>query len=156
MARLDAIDRMILATIQKNGRMTNIELSERVGISAPPCLRRLRCLEDARIISGYRAEIDRTMLGYRILAVCLVSISPQSIKSEKQFINIVESSENVRSCFSTVGGEYFVLTVVAKDLNEYNMILTDKIQACTVVASTKSFILANEHKNEIGIPIDCS
>ncbi|MDR2459039.1 MAG: Lrp/AsnC family transcriptional regulator [Holosporales bacterium] len=156
MARLDTIDRMILATIQKNGRMTNIELSERVGISAPPCLRRLKCLEEANIIAGYRAEINREMLGYKILAICLVSITSQSLKWVKHFVGIVENSKNIRSCFSTVGGECFILTIVAKDLDEYNRVIKDEIQACSIVASVKSFILANEYKNEVGIPIDCS
>jgi DNA-binding Lrp family transcriptional regulator len=156
MARLDTVDRMILATIQKNGRMTNIELSERVGISAPPCLRRLKRLEDANIIAGYRAEINREMLGYRIFAACIVSISSQSLKCVRHFVSIVENSKNVRSCFSTVGGQYFILMIVAKDFDEYNMVVRDEIQACPIVTSTKSFIFANEHKNEIGIPIDCS
>ncbi|MDR1609460.1 MAG: Lrp/AsnC family transcriptional regulator [Holosporales bacterium] len=156
MARLDVIDRMILATIQENGRMTNIGLSEKIGISAPPCLRRLKCLEDSNIIIGYRAEINREMLGYKIFAVCLVSIALQTIEGMQSFISMVDNSESIRSCFSTAGGEYFVLTIVAKDWEDYNNVLRDEIQMCPVVASVKSFVLANKHKDEVGIPIDCS
>ncbi|MDR1332917.1 MAG: Lrp/AsnC family transcriptional regulator [Holosporales bacterium] len=156
MAKLDVIDKMILATVQKSGRMTNVELSATVGISAPPCLRRLKLLETAGIITGYHAEINRDVLGYTIFAICIVSISQQSYKNVKHFIKIISGMQNVRSCLSTVGGEFFALTIVAKDLNEYNKVLTTDLQGSNIVASIKSFILVNEHKKEVGIPIDCT
>lgn len=77
-ARLDAIDRQILKELQDDGRITNVELARRVGISAPPCLRRVRALEQAGYIKGYRALLDEKLLGYEVTVFAMVHLSSQA------------------------------------------------------------------------------
>ena len=77
-ARLDAIDRHILKELQDDGRITNVELARRVGISAPPCLRRVRALEEAGYIKGYRALLDEKLLGYEVTIFAMVHLSSQA------------------------------------------------------------------------------
>src|SRR3970040_323081 len=84
-ARLDAIDRKILKELQDDGRMTNVELARRVGISAPPCLRRVRALEEAGYIKGYRALLDEKLLGYEVTVFCMVPLTSQAEADLKAF-----------------------------------------------------------------------
>ncbi|MDR0942331.1 MAG: Lrp/AsnC family transcriptional regulator [Holosporales bacterium] len=153
MVELDRIDNMILEKLQRNGRMTNVELAETVGISPPPCLRRLKFLEQKGIISGYHAELNRAVLGYKIKALCIVSISSQFTGKVESFVKSLEKSENIRECESTAGNEFFILTIIARNLEEYEEILRDYIQSSKVVSNVKSYILTNNHKCEYGLPI---
>lgn len=84
-ADLDEIDWKILKQLQENGRITNVELAERVGISAPPCLRRVRKLEEGGIIQGYRAILNGSILGQDIVAFCMIRLHRQSDADLKSF-----------------------------------------------------------------------
>ena len=88
-ARLDAIDRQILKELQDGGRITNVELARRVGISAPPCLRRVRALEQAGYITGYRALLDEKLLGYEVTVFAMVHLSSQAeadLRASEDFV----------------------------------------------------------------------
>src|SRR6267154_2065029 len=89
--RLDAIDRNILRELQDNGRITNVELARRVGISAPPCLRRVRALEEAGYIKGYRALLDEKLLGYEVTVFAMVHLTSQADADLKAFEDFVRA-----------------------------------------------------------------
>src|SRR5215468_1427528 len=95
-ARLDAIDRKILKQLQDDGRITNVELARRVGISAPPCLRRARALEQAGFIKGYRALLDEKRLGYEVTVFAMVHLSSQADSDLKAFEDFVRGEPLVR------------------------------------------------------------
>src|SRR5947209_18608923 len=114
--RLDAIDWKILDELQRNGRITNVKLARRVGISAPPCLRRMRALEAAGFIKGYRALLDEKLLGYEITAFAMVHLTSQADADLKQFEEFVRREPLVRECWMLSGEIDFILQCVAPDL----------------------------------------
>ncbi|MCW8861514.1 MAG: Lrp/AsnC family transcriptional regulator, partial [Rhodospirillales bacterium] len=89
--KLDKIDRRILVDLQDDGRMTNVDLAQRAGISAPPCLRRVRALEEAGFIRGYHAELDGAALGYNVTVFAHVGLSSQAERDLKAFEDLAES-----------------------------------------------------------------
>ena len=96
--KLDKVDRQILLDLQKNGRLSNVELAKNAGISAPPCLRRVRALEDAGIIRGYHAEIDPETVGYTVIVFAFVGLTSQAEPDLKKFEEMVASWDEVRGC----------------------------------------------------------
>ena len=118
-ARLDAIDRKILKELQEDGRITNVELASRVGISAPPCLRRVRALEEAGYIKGYRALLDEKKLGYEVTVFAMVHLSSQAEADLIAFENFVRAQPLVRECWMLSGEIDFVLKCVAPDLKTF-------------------------------------
>jgi DNA-binding Lrp family transcriptional regulator len=151
--KLDKIDRTILQNLQKNGRITNVDLAKAVGISAPPCLRRLKFMERGGVIVGYHAELDYAILGYNIRVICIVSLLSQSSREVAVFVDLLSKAENIKFCFSTPGNESFVLLVIAKDLSEYEKILKENIQNAGCVASIKTYILSNKHFEKYDLPL---
>jgi len=151
--KLDSIDRTLLSTLQKYGRITNVDLAERVGISAPPCLRRLKLMEKSGVIKGYHAEINPKVLDFNFQAICIVTLASQASKDVNTFLTNIEKCKNIRTCSSTIGNENFVLFIVAKDINEYESILKREIQSGGLVSSVKTYVTVNKHKNEPGLPI---
>src|SRR5262249_37348806 len=95
-ARLDAIDRQILKELQEDGRTRNVEVARGVGISAPPCLRRVRALEEAGYIKGYRALLDEKLLGYEVTVFAMVHLSSQADADLKTFEDFVRAQPLVR------------------------------------------------------------
>ena len=98
-AHLDTIDWKILKELQDDGRITNVELARRVGISAPPCLRRVRALEEAGYIKGYRALLDEKLLGYEVTVFAMVHLSSQAEADLKAFEDFVRNKPLVRECW---------------------------------------------------------
>ena len=153
---LDSVDMVILNSLQKHGRMSNVRLAERAGISAPPCLRRFKIMEHQGVLQGYHAVINPELLGFTIKAFCVVSLVSQSTETVSSFLKIVERECCIRTCFSTSGNEVFILTVVAKDLRSYEKILHVTLQSSGLVSGITSYILLNRHKDEFGIPLEAS
>ena len=152
--KLDAIDRQILAALQADGRMTNVDLASRVKITAPPCLRRVRALEQAGYIRGYHAELDAKALGYGVTAFAFVGLSSQAEADLKAFEDEVRAWPQVRSCFMLSGEVDFVLRCVARDLGELQAFITEKLTAAKNVASVKTAPAIRQSKDEPGIPLD--
>ena len=115
-SRLDAIDWKILKELQDDGRMTNVELARRVGISAPPCLRRVRALEEAGFIKGYRALLDEKRLGYEITLFAMVHLASQAEADLAAFEAYVRAEPLVRECWMLSGEIDFILKCVAPNL----------------------------------------
>jgi DNA-binding Lrp family transcriptional regulator len=152
--KLDRIDRRILRDLQADGRMTNVELAQRVGISAPPCLRRVRALEKAGLIRGYHANINPEALGFGVTVFAQVGLSSQSDTDLRAFEEMVSHWAEVRECALLTGDVDYLLKVVAQDWEDYQRFLTTKLTAAKNVAHVRSALVMRTTKDMPGVPID--
>ncbi len=152
--RLDAIDIRILAELQANGRITNVELSRRAKITAPPCLRRMRALEKAGYIEGYHAVLNGQALGFSVTGFVFVGLSSQHDADLRQFEARVRSWPTVRECHMLSGEVDFLLKCVATDLSAFQTFITETLTAEKNVASVKSSLVIHATKNEPGVPLN--
>ena len=153
-AKLDKIDRKILRDLQQNGRMPNVELARRAGISAPPCLRRLRALEDAGHIKGYHADVSPEALGFGVTVFAHVGLSSQAEIDLVAFEKLVADWPLVRECHMLAGETDFLLKIVAEDWDNYQRFLTEKLTAAPNVSHVKSMLAIRSSKHEFGVPVD--
>jgi len=151
--KLDDIDRRILRDLQNDGRMTNVELARRVGISAPPCLRRVRALEEAGFIRGYHADLDPMALGYNITVFAQVGLSSQAEHDLAAFEGLVRSWPEVRECHMLAGETDFLLKIVAEDWEAYQRFITSKLTPAPNVNHVKSALTIRPSKIEPGVPV---
>ena len=149
----DHIDRQILTLLQQDGRMTNVELAERVGLTAPPCLRRVRALEDAGAILGYHADLDPASLGYPITVFAMVSLRSQAEHDLQAFEEHVAAIPEIRECHMLNGEIDFILKIVASDLKGFQDILTTHLTAAPNVVSVKTSLTIRTAKSLPGIPV---
>ena len=154
MATLDSIDRRLLAELQNEGRVTNVDLARRVGLTAPPCLRRVRALEEAGVIRGYHADLDASSLGFTITVFAMVSIKSQAEEDLRAFENHIKGLAEVRECHMLNGEIDFILKIVSKDLQSFQEFLTSKLTPAPNVASVKTSLTIRTAKNEPGVPLD--
>ncbi|MCA8908828.1 MAG: Lrp/AsnC family transcriptional regulator [Rhodospirillaceae bacterium] len=152
--RLDKIDRRILRDLQHDGRMTNVELARRAGISAPPCLRRVRALEEAGYIRGYHADVAPEALGFGVTVFAQVGLNSQAEADLKRFEELVLSWPLVRECNMLAGETDFLLKVVAEDWDAYQRFLTTQLTAAPSVSHVKSSLSIRTSKSLPGVPID--
>ncbi len=150
----DEIDRQILSELQNDGRMTNVDLASRVGLTAPPCLRRVRGLEEAGIIEGYHAAISSARMGYTITVFAMVSLKTQAESDLQAFEAHVASLAPVRECHMLNGEIDFLLKIVAHDLQEFQSFLTSSLTTAPNVASVKTSLTIRTSKHVPGVPID--
>ncbi|MEM7671489.1 MAG: Lrp/AsnC family transcriptional regulator [Pseudomonadota bacterium] len=152
--KLDPIDCKILAELQGDGRMTNVELSRRVGISAPPCLRRVRSLEETGLIEGYHAKVNARALGYEVMVFARVSLKSQAGSDLNAFEDLARDWPLVRECFMLNGEIDFLLKCVAPNLLTFQSFLTDDLTAAPNVASVKTSLVIRWAKDEPGVPFE--
>jgi DNA-binding Lrp family transcriptional regulator len=152
--KLDRIDRRILHDLQAEGRMTNVELARRAGISAPPCLRRVRALEKAGLIKGYHAEVNAEALGYAVTVFAQVGLLSQAEPDLKAFEALMASYPEVRECHMLAGEADFLLRIVATDWDAYQRFLTTKLTPAPNVSHVKSALAIRTSKSEAGVPIE--
>ncbi|MGC1487319.1 MAG: Lrp/AsnC family transcriptional regulator [Albidovulum sp.] len=152
--KLDEIDRMILSELQADGRMTNVELASRVGISAPPCLRRVRTLEEAGYIRGYHADVNPRELGFEVHVFAMVGLNSQAEVDLSAFENRCREWSLVRECHMLNGEIDFILKCVAPDLSSFQTFLTEHLTAAPNVASVKTSLVIRCAKDEPGVPFD--
>ena len=152
--KLDEIDRKILAELQADGRMTNVELARRVGISAPPCLRRVRVLEEAGFIRGYHAELDPRSLGFEVQVFAMVRLQNQSERDLAAFEDRARDWPLVRECHMLNGEIDFILKCVAPDLSSFQNFLTEALLKAENVANVKTSLVIRCAKDEPGLPFD--
>ena len=152
--RLDPIDRKILAELQADGRMTNVELARRVGISAPPCLRRVRTLEEAGYIRAYHADVDPRELGFEVQVFANVGLQSQAEADLSAFEKCCAEWPLVRECHMLNGEVDFILKCVAPDLSTFQRFLTEELTAAKNVASVKTALVIRGAKDEPGVPFE--
>ena len=154
MATLDRIDRRLLAELQDEGRVTNVDLARRVGLTAPPCLRRVRALEEAGVIRGYHADLDASKLGFAITVFAMVSLKSQAEEDLRAFEDHIKGLAEVRECHMLNGEIDFILKIVSKDLQTFQEFLTSKLTPAPNVASVKTSLTIRTAKNEPGVPLE--
>lgn len=153
-SKLDPIDRQILAELQADGRMTNVELAKRVGISAPPCLRRVRTLEEAGYVRGYHADIDARELGFEVQVFAMVRLQSQAEADLATFEARCRAWPLVRECHMLNGEIDFILKCVAPDLSSFQSFLTGELLKAENVATVKTSLVIRCAKDEPGVPFD--
>lgn len=153
-SKLDDIDRKILAELQADGRMTNVELAKRVGISAPPCLRRVRTLEESGFIKGYHAEVAIRALGFEVQVFAMVGLQSQAESDLSAFERRCDGWPLVRECHMLNGEVDFILKCVAPDLSSFQTFLTEELTSADNVASVKTSLVIRGSKDEPGVPFD--
>lgn len=151
--RLDAVDWKILKELQADGRMTNVELSRRVGISAPPCLRRVRALEEAGLIRGYRALLDEKALGFDITMFAMVGLVSQAEADLVAFEERVKAWPLVRECWMLSGEVDFLLKCVAPDLKTFQTFVIEQLTAAPNVDGVKTSLTLRQVKGDPVVPI---
>lgn len=152
--KLDRIDARILKDLQASGRMTNVELAQRAGISPPPCLRRVRELEKAGFIRGYHADIAPEALGFGVTIFAQVGLNSQAEPDLKSFEALADSWPEVRECHMLAGETDFLLKIVATDWDAYQRFLTTRLTAAPNVSHVKSALAIRTSKTLPGVPID--
>jgi len=152
LAEMDQVDLQILAELQSDGRITNVELARRVGLSAPPCLRRVRRLEEEGVIRGYHAVLDSAALGYEITFFALVGLESQKEAVLSAFESLVTAWPEVRECHMIRGGGDFLLRLVARDTAHENA-LTARLTAADNVARVQTLQTIRTARDEPGVPV---
>ncbi len=151
---LDPIDRQLLSELQDNGRITNVALAGKVGLTAPPCLRRVRALENVGVIRGYHADLDPGTLGYGIMVFAMVSLKSQSEEALREFEEHVGALPEVRECHMLNGEIDYILKIVSEDLQTFQLFLTGRLVNAPHVASVKTSLTIRTTKHEPGVPLD--
>lgn len=152
-SRLDTIDLRILKELQADGSMTNVALASRVGITPPPCLRRVRALEDQGFITGYHAEVDEAALGFALTAFAMVGLHSQAEGDLHAFENRVLGWPIVREAYMLSGETDYILRCVAPSLETFQHFVLRELTAAPNVASVKTSLAIRRAKRETGVPI---
>ncbi len=154
--KLDRIDFKILRDLQDNGRMTNVELAQRAGISPPPCLRRVRALEQTGCIRGYHADIDPQQLGFGVTVFANVGLHSQAEADLVAFEELMKSLPEIRECHMLAGETDFLLKIVATDWDSYQKFLTTRLTPAPNVSVVKSSLAIRSAVQRPGVPIDAA
>lgn len=148
MLKIDAIGRKILQKLSKDGRISNLELAERVGLSPSACLRRVQELERSGVIKGYRAVIDPAKLGLTFVAYVTVGLSSHTKKSQTDFETAIADAPEVRECHNITGTIEYLLRVETQDLASYKHFHTEVLGVLPQVHSITTYVLMESPKDE--------
>lgn len=151
--KLDGIDWRILKELQADGSLTNVALAARVGLTPPPCLRRVKALQDAGIITGYSAMLDERRAGFEVTAFAQVRLHAQAEADLRGFENRVLTWPLVRECYMVSGEMDYMLKCVARDLTAFQNFIIEDLTAAPNVASVKTAFTIRRAKFEAGVPI---
>jgi DNA-binding Lrp family transcriptional regulator len=148
MPRIDLIAEKILQALTRDGRISNLALAERVGLSPSACLRRVQELERAGVIAGYRARIDRRALGRGFLAYVTVGLSTHTKAAQEGFERAMDAAPQVRECHNVTGAVEYLLRIEAADLDEYKAFHTDILGTLPQVTSITTYVVIGSSKDE--------
>lgn len=146
--KLDRIGNRILSELEINGRISNAELAEKVGLSASACLRRVQEMERCGLIKGYRAVLDRQQVGIGLVAYVSVGLSDHSKASQEAFEQAITLSEEVRECHNITGATEYLLRVETRDMNSYKHFHTQILGALPQVNAITTFVVMGSPKDE--------
>ena len=150
---LDAIDRRILGRLQEDGRVSNVELANDVGISSSPCWRRVRELEKRGVISGYVALVDAAAVGLPVSVFVQVTLERQIEAALETFEAAVKARPEVMECYLMTGDADYLLRVVVSDLPTYEAFLKDHLTRIPGIANIKSSFALNQVKYRTSLPL---
>lgn len=151
--KLDQLDRRILKTLQKNGKITNKDLAEEIGLSPAPTLERVKKLEHSGIIKSYHAELDSQKLGLGINTYVQISLKGHNKANIETFTKTIDKIDEVIECHHVTGSGDFLLRVVAKDIPSYQLFMLEKISDIEVVDSLQTMVILSTFKDTKAIPI---
>ena len=152
--KLDSIDLRILNELQMNSDITNVKLANKVRISPPSCLRRVKSLEQKNLILGYNAIVNPELLGYKVTVFAYVGLESQAEKDLKTFENYISNFPEVRECHMLVGEVDFLLKIVAKDWDDFQSFLTKNLTQAPKVINVKTSLNIRSVKKLPGIPFE--
>ncbi len=152
--KLDRTDLRILRELQHDGSITNVELAQKVGISPPPCLRRVKALEDAGYIRGYHADVAADKMGFGITVFAMISLTNHTENDIAHFAKLIESWPQVRESYLMTGDCEYLLKIVAEDWEAFQQFLTHKLAGAVNVDHVKSSPVMQRTKFEAGVPIN--
>src|SRR5258706_6990681 len=150
---LDVIDRKILAELQRNGRASNVELSERVHLSPAQCYRRQKRLEDSGLIRNYVAQLDAAKLGFTVTAFVSVQIANGPYKQPQKFQDAIAGIPEIQECHTVTGEADYLLKVVAPDLKAFSTFLMERLTHLFDITNTTSIMSLDELKQSTALPI---
>ncbi|MCT7665942.1 Lrp/AsnC family transcriptional regulator [Shinella kummerowiae] len=151
--QLDDIDRRILRELQQDGRMQNIELARRVGLSPSPCLRRVKLLEDAAVISRYVAVVDQAKVGLQLSMFARVSLTAQDAETIDQFIAAMKRLPEVVECYIMLGESDALLRVVVSDLADYRRFQAANLTRKNGIQTVKTDVPSETIKQTFALPL---
>jgi DNA-binding Lrp family transcriptional regulator len=151
--KIDAIDKKILRTLQKNAKITNAKLSKEIGLSPAPTLERVRKLESKGIISGYHAKLDKSKIGLGVSTHVMVSLKGHNKKNLDSFIEKISDVDNIVECHHITGSGDFILKVVAKDIESYQKLMLEKVSEIEVTDSLQSMVILSTFKDNKQMPL---
>ena len=149
---LDAYSQKILQELQRDARQTIQQLAERVGLSATPCWKRIKEMEDAGVIRGYTVLVDRELVGLPLSVIVEVNMGQHSEELVQRFEQAVNASPYIARCVSTTGQADYILTVLTSDIKHYEQLLNDTIFKLPGVTHVRSSIVLKEIKSEVVLP----
>ncbi|HEY0218709.1 MAG TPA: Lrp/AsnC family transcriptional regulator [Afipia sp.] len=153
MSKLDAIDRKILAILQKDSRATMQDLAERVGLSVSPCHRRVKLLEESGVITRYSAMVDQKSLGLHVSVFISIKLERQKEEDLDRFAKAISGWSEVLECYLMTGNRDYLLRVVAADLSSYETFLKTKLTRLNGIASIESSFALSQVKYSISLPV---
>ncbi|CAN5196548.1 Lrp/AsnC family transcriptional regulator [soil metagenome] len=154
MDTLDRYDRILLQTLQENGRASNVELSEKASLSAPQCFRRVRKLESEGVIRSYAAQVDPAKVGFGVVAFVNLNIDREQFKQVRALEQAIRKFPEILECFTISGDFDYLLKVVATDLKSLSTFLTDRLMQVRGVSGVRSMVCLEEIKPTSALPID--
>ena len=151
---LDTIDRRILDQLQRNGRISNVELAGLVGLSPSPCLRRVRDLEDAGVIDRYAAILDQGAAGFSLSVFVQVTLERQIEAALEAFERVIAERPEVMECYLMTGDADYLLRIVVPDVAAYETFLKNHLIRIQGISSIKSSFALNRVKYETALPLN--
>ena len=145
---MDRIDKQIIQVLMDDGRISNVELAEQVGLSPSACLRRVQELERRQVILGYRARVNPEAMGRSFVAYATVGLSDHSKRSQRQFEEAVRSAPEVVECHNTTGAFEFLLRIEVADLAAYKAFHTDVLGTVAEVRSLTTYVVMESAKDQ--------
>lgn len=150
---IDAIDRKILGVLQENGRITNLHLSNLIGLSPAPTLERVRKLEKAKVLKSYHAEVDAAKLGFDLNVSIQVTLARQIENAMHKFSSQIQQIEEVVECVQVTGDFDYLLRVVVKDVRGLDVLINEKISRIEVIGQLKTNVILSTIKSSKKIPL---
>jgi DNA-binding Lrp family transcriptional regulator len=150
---MDLFDKKILKTLQLDGRITNKDLAERVALSQAPCWRRVDHLEKQGLIKGYTAIVDQDKLGLSITAFAQISLDNHHPETVEQFDQGIQQWPEILECHATSGEYDYLLKIVARDMNDYNQLIYEKILRIPSIRSINTSFSMQQKKRTSHLPI---
>ncbi|MGB0390289.1 MAG: Lrp/AsnC family transcriptional regulator [Salibacteraceae bacterium] len=150
---IDSIDKKILDVLQENGRITNLHLSNLIGLSPAPTLERVRKLEKAKILKSYHAEVDASKLGYDLNVTIQVTLARQIDNAMQKFTSDIQKIDEVIECVQVTGDFDYLLRVVVKDVRGLDVLINEKLSKIEVIGQLKTNVILSTIKSSKKIPL---